>query len=95
MSPANSTDPNRGVYVQKPKSDIYTVLLIISAVAVLIGILFLYLEIQQYPSMSPQSIGMVTPAAIAADVFGGNAEWMMERFVPSMRVVHDSTQLAA
>ena len=69
MSPASSTDKNRGVYVQKPKSDGYTVLLLLSAVAVLVGILFLYLEINSYSSMSPGPMGMVGPPAGSATSF--------------------------
>jgi hypothetical protein len=33
---------------RKPKADLYTVLLVIALVAVLIGIVFLYLEMQAY-----------------------------------------------
>lgn len=48
MSPADSTDAPRGVYVQKPKADIYTVLLAIALVAILIACVILYLEMSAY-----------------------------------------------
>lgn len=48
MSPADSTDSPRGVYVQKAKADIYTVLLAIALVAILIACLLLFLEVRAY-----------------------------------------------
>ena len=48
MSRADSTDSPRGVYVQKPKADIYTVLLAIALVAILIACLLLFLEVRAY-----------------------------------------------
>ncbi len=44
----NSANNQPSVLVQKPKTTIYTVLLIISAVALLVGCLFLYLEWDRY-----------------------------------------------
>ena len=43
MSPANSSDKPGGPY-RKPEADIYTVLLALALVALLLGILVLYLE---------------------------------------------------
>lgn len=37
-----------GVYVKKQKPNIYTVLLVVALVALLLGCLFLFLEIQAY-----------------------------------------------
>ncbi len=37
-----------GVIVQKPKSSIYTVLLVIALIALMLGCLFLFLEIGDY-----------------------------------------------
>jgi hypothetical protein len=53
MSPraSKSTDAGespRGVVVEKPKANIYTVLLALSLVAVLVGCLSLYLEMSAY-----------------------------------------------
>ena len=41
-----------GVYVQKPRSDIYTALLVISLLATLIGRVLLYLERREYSQAS-------------------------------------------
>lgn len=38
----------RGVVLEKPKANIYTVLLTLSFVAILIGCVFLYLEMNAY-----------------------------------------------
>lgn len=48
MSQADSTDSPRGVYVQKPKADIYTVMLAIALVAILVACLCLFLEMRAY-----------------------------------------------
>ena len=49
MSPRKSKSASgRGVLVQKPQSDIYTVLLILSLVAIIVGCAFLLMEIQEY-----------------------------------------------
>lgn len=50
---SNSAEPDlapRGVLVQKPKTNIYTVMLIVAFVAMLLGCLFLYLEYAEYSS---------------------------------------------
>ena len=44
----SSEAAGRGVIVEKPPANIYTVLLVISFVAVLIGCLCLYLEMSAY-----------------------------------------------
>jgi hypothetical protein len=50
VSLPSSTDPNpnAGGPYRKPKPDLYTVLLAIALVSVLMGILFLYLEMSGY-----------------------------------------------
>lgn len=48
MSQADSTDSPRGVYVQKPKADIYTVMLAIAFVAILVACVCLFLEMKAY-----------------------------------------------
>lgn len=45
---------NHGPY-RKPRADIYTVLLIISLVAILLACVFLYLEVADYPDTPPWS----------------------------------------
>ena len=50
MSQLDSTSANspRGVLVQKPKTNIYTVMLIIAFLAMLFGCLFMYLELSRF-----------------------------------------------
>lgn len=50
MSQPDLTSPGRGVVVQRPKSDIYTVLLGIALTAILIACLLLFLELRRYNS---------------------------------------------
>ncbi len=47
MSPQNSANPG-GVYVKKPKADIYTALLFVALVALVIGITMLCKEMERY-----------------------------------------------
>jgi hypothetical protein len=49
---SDSASARRGVFVEKPRADIYTVLLVVALVAILFGCLFLYLEILQYGGIS-------------------------------------------
>ena len=51
MSRLASQSPDsaaRGVIVEKPKANVYTVMLILSLIAILIGCLCLYLEMKEY-----------------------------------------------
>lgn len=48
MSAADSTDAGRGVYVPKPKADIYTVMLSISLGAIVFAIILLILELTAF-----------------------------------------------
>ncbi len=45
---SKSASRGRGVQVQKPQSNVYTVMLLISLVALIIGCVLLYLEIDAY-----------------------------------------------
>jgi hypothetical protein len=50
-APAKAAAPapkTRGVVVEKPQANIYTAMLIVSLVAVLIGCIFLYAEMNAY-----------------------------------------------
>jgi hypothetical protein len=57
VSQPDFNDQPRSMVVQKPKSNIYTVLLGISALALVMGSVFLLLEITTYSqSFSPSAI---------------------------------------
>jgi hypothetical protein len=45
---APAPEAKRGVVVEKPKANIYTVMLALSLTAVLVGCLMLYLELNAY-----------------------------------------------
>ncbi|MGQ9576116.1 MAG: hypothetical protein ACUVUC_12435 [Thermoguttaceae bacterium] len=47
MSPRNSENPAAGPY-RKPQPDIYTVMLLVALLALIIGTVFLYLEVRDY-----------------------------------------------
>ncbi len=47
MSPPKSTNTPGGTF-RKPRADLYTILLVIALLAILVGILFLYLTMQSY-----------------------------------------------
>lgn len=44
MSPPDLTDVNRGVVVQKPKTDVYTWLLLVALFAIIMACVCLYIE---------------------------------------------------
>ncbi|MEM6329898.1 MAG: hypothetical protein AAF790_06585 [Planctomycetota bacterium] len=46
-------NPPRGVITKKPKTNVYMVMLMISLVAMLLGCIFLYLELSKYSGASP------------------------------------------
>ena len=57
MSQPDFNEQPRSMVVQKPKSNIYTALLAISALALVVGCVFLLLEITTYSgSFSPSAI---------------------------------------
>lgn len=52
MSPQSSS--KHGPY-RKPRADIYTILLIVSLLAIIMACVFLYLEVADYPDKPPWS----------------------------------------
>lgn len=58
---------NQGVYVKKPKADIYTALLFVALVALIIGIIMLVKEMDRYEWKFKADYALA-PAAVAADV---------------------------
>jgi len=61
VSRLDSTNKGRGVLVSKPKADIYTALLGIALAAILLGILFLCLEMRRYNWDYRAAVTMATP----------------------------------
>jgi hypothetical protein len=56
--------PKTGVFVQKAKSDVYTVMLGLSLAAILIAILFMFLEMRRYDmDFKAQSVQHLRPLA--------------------------------
>ena len=62
---------------RKPKADLYTLLLVIALIAVLLGILFLYLNMKRYDFKLGPGV-----AAAAAREFGGQ-ERQLARVAPA------------
>ncbi|MBN1853910.1 MAG: hypothetical protein JW829_14350 [Pirellulales bacterium] len=76
MSQPNfESDSPGGVLVPKPKSSIYTVLLILSVIALVIACVFLYLEISEYGGL-----GATKGMSSSAD------EWIAARCLDVFRV---------
>lgn len=48
MSIAEHKPEGRGVFVQKQRANVYTVLLVIALVEIMVGCLFLYIEMKSY-----------------------------------------------
>ncbi|HEX2477438.1 MAG TPA: hypothetical protein VHK01_21965 [Lacipirellulaceae bacterium] len=67
--PDSSSERPQGVLVRRPRTSIYTVLLMIALVAILFSCLLLVIEMAQYGFQwkPPANLGSVTPAS-AADV---------------------------
>ena len=67
-APVLAPDPTAASQYRKPQADLYTVLLVIALIAVLVGILFLYFEMQTYDFkfQGGPAVGMVStfPAAL-------------------------------
>lgn len=60
MSPPDSTESRPGIYVAKPKPDVYTVLLAIALVAILIAVICLVLELVDYGGqVNPPPVSMI------------------------------------
>jgi hypothetical protein len=75
VSPPKSTD-TQGAPVsagahRKPRPDLYTALLVIALIAILIGILFLYLEMSFYQFKLPTNmpVVMVNPFSVFSSQF--------------------------
>ena len=69
---SKSVSRGRGVQVQKPQSNVYTVMLLISLVALIIGCVLLYLEIDAYGGFASAR----QPAApVYAHATIGSAAW--------------------
>ena len=58
--------PQQGVVVQKPKFDVYTMLLIIAFLAIVIGCICLALELNRYDWNFKATTAMAWPAAQSA-----------------------------
>jgi hypothetical protein len=56
VAAAPAAAPTRGVVVEKPKANIYTVLLILSLVAILVGCLCMYGELSVYDFKTKASL---------------------------------------
>lgn len=67
MSQPDLTSPSRGVVVQRPKSDVYTVMLGIALTAIAIACLLLFLELRRYKgdikATGAKSVAALQPAA--------------------------------
>jgi hypothetical protein len=68
MSSQSSPDPGRSLVVQKPKADIYTVLLGIALGAILLAIICLWIELARYKydyraAGASASVSYLPPAA--------------------------------
>ena len=69
MSPPDLTDINRGVVVQKPKSDVYTWLLLVALFAIILACICLWIE---FGVRYGGDINATGAAAQAAAVHYGN-----------------------
>lgn len=58
---------NQGVYVKKPKADIYTALLFVALVALVIGIIMLVKEMDRYEWKFKADYGLTLPV-VGADL---------------------------
>ncbi len=67
MSTPSYADSGRGVYVEKPKSNVYTVLLALALLALIIACIFLLLEMNDY------EFDRRAPAASAAGAMAWDA----------------------
>jgi hypothetical protein len=53
---------NRGVFVDKPRANVYTMMLVLSFIALLIGCVFLGLEMKTYYDWDFKAAAVKTPA---------------------------------
>ncbi len=78
MSVPSSAD-QRKAFARKPKADVYTVMLLLSFLAILVGILFLYLEMKVYNFEVQLGSGRLMasldrPAAAVATLWGSGTD---------------------
>ncbi|MHB1037037.1 MAG: hypothetical protein ACYC35_13995 [Pirellulales bacterium] len=78
MSVLSSADQRKS-FARKPKADVYTVMLLLSFLAILVGILFLYLEMKVYNFEVQLGSGRLAsldrPAAtVAATLWGSGTD---------------------
>lgn len=70
MSQPDLTSPGRSVVVQRPKSDVYTIMLGIALTAILIACLLLFLELRRYKgdikATGAKAVAAAQPAASGA-----------------------------
>jgi hypothetical protein len=59
---------NQGVYVKKPKADIYTALLFVALVALVIGIIMLVKEMDRYEWKFKADYGWAPAPAVSTDL---------------------------
>ncbi|MGH7138727.1 MAG: hypothetical protein ACREHD_23520 [Pirellulales bacterium] len=63
MSPPDLTDINRGIVVQKPKSDVYTWLLLVALFAIILACICLWIEFGVRYGADYNATGAGAPAA--------------------------------
>lgn len=73
MSLAELKPEGRGVFVQKQRANVYTVMLVVALVEILVGCLCLYLQmnVYQFKVKVPQSAVAPPPAPIASPAMPG------------------------
>jgi len=67
----SSADNKPGGPYRKPRADLYTMLLIISLIAILLAILCLYLEMKPYDFQ-------FKAAMLSADRFAAGGQWLVD-----------------
>lgn len=63
MSPPDLNDANRGVVVQKPKTDVYTWLLLVALFAIIMACVCLYIEFGVRYAGDMKATGASAPSA--------------------------------
>ena len=70
MSTTNSTEDESVAVYRKPQVNVYTVMLVISLLAILVGVLFLWLYLDEYQWKTKGGPGAALPRA-ASGAFAG------------------------
>ena len=73
LSPFGDQPQQQTARYRKPRPDLYTMLLVIAWIAILLGILVLYLELSEYDFEFRAAASLGTPAAVRATVWSGAA----------------------